>query len=50
MTVDDHTAVVAVVLDLAGNHFNGHANAHALIPQIGQLGSYHRPFSQFNQG
>ena len=42
--VHNDPALIAVVANLARDHFHRHANHHILAVQVGQLGGDHRAF------
>ena len=47
--INNNSPLVAVVTDLARDHFHRHADLHVLAVQVGQLGGDHRAFVQLYQ-
>ena len=47
--VHNDSPLIAVVANLARDHFHRHANFYVLAVQVGQLGGDHRAFVQLHQ-
>ena len=50
ISVHDQSPLITVISHLAGNHLNWHADFDGRVVHIGQLGSDHGAFVQFNEG